>query len=62
MTEKTIIHTMELPYGQEWLWYPEANMVALSPCLDAAGRERALSEVQAYWRRSCIKLVPQVAG
>lgn len=59
MVEKTIIKTLELPFGQEWLWYPDANVVVLSPCLDEQGRQRALSEVQAYWRRSCLHVVAE---
>lgn len=57
MIEKTVIKTLELPYGQDWLWYPDANVVVLAPHLDACGRERALSEVQAHWRRSWIHIV-----
>ena len=46
------IVTMALPYDQEWLWYPELNIVALAPHLDVEGRERALDELQAQWRAS----------
>lgn len=58
MNEDTLIKTMPLPGDQKWAWYADANIVALSPCLDDEGRERAISEVQAYWRRSCIRVVP----
>jgi hypothetical protein len=44
--------TMELPHGQEALWYPDLNVVALAPHLDAAGRERALDELHQRWRRA----------
>lgn len=57
MNEDTLVKTMPLPYGQEWLWIADANMVILSPCLDEVGRERALCEVSAHWRRSCLRLV-----
>jgi hypothetical protein len=46
------IVTMPLPFGQDWLWYEEFNVVALAPHLDAAGRERALDELQAQWRQT----------
>lgn len=61
MTEKTVVKTIELPDGRDWLWYADANVVALAPHLDDEGRERALSEVQAFWRRSCLHLVPDPA-
>lgn len=48
--------TMPLPYGQNWLWYPEFNIVALAPHLTGCERERALDELQAQWRQS-IRLV-----
>jgi hypothetical protein len=44
--------TMELPHGRDWLWFEEFNIIAFSPRLDAAGRERALDECQAEWRQS----------
>lgn len=56
MNEETIVKTLELPPGQLWEWYGDANVVALSPCLDAAGREVALDEVQRHWRRSCLRV------
>jgi hypothetical protein len=52
----TDIVTMDLPFGQDWLWFAELNMVALAPHLDAAARERALDELQEEWRRS-VRLV-----
>lgn len=57
MTEKTLIKTMPLPFGQCWAWYPDANVIALSPDLTESEREHALCEVQAHWRRSCIRIV-----
>ena len=46
------IVTFELPFGQEALWYPEWNVVAVAPHLDEAGRERALDRLQAEWRQA----------
>lgn len=43
--------TMPLPNGRDWLWYSDLDIVALAPHLDVAGRERALDELQAEWRR-----------
>lgn len=57
MNEKTLIKTVSLPFGQDWALYSDANVVALSPRLDEAGRERALSEVADHWRRSCLRIV-----
>ena len=57
MTEKTLIKTLDLPLGQDWEWFGDANIVGLSRHLDAAGRERALNEVQDHWRRSCLRIV-----
>lgn len=57
MNEKTLIKTLELPHGQNWAWYGDANIVVLSPCLDAEGREQALSELQDHWRRKCLRVV-----
>jgi hypothetical protein len=58
VNEETLIKTMELPNGQTWAWYADANIVALSPELDEAGREAAISAVQDHWRRSCLRVVP----
>lgn len=57
MSEDTLIKTMRLPHGRLWEWFADLNVVALCPSLDAAGREWALSEVQAHWRRSCLRAV-----
>lgn len=57
MNEKTVVTTMELPHGQEWAWFADANVVALARSLDEAGRQRALTEVQKHWRRSCLRVV-----
>lgn len=44
--------TMPLPHGRDWLYYPDLNIVALAPHLDQVGRERAIDEFHAEWRRS----------
>lgn len=43
---------METAYGEDAVWHPDLNLVVLHPRLDAAGRERALDELQARWRRT----------
>lgn len=58
MDEKTLVKTMSLPFGQPYAWYGDLNMVVLCPSLDDAGRKRAMDEVQAHWRRSCLQVVP----
>ena len=57
MSEQTLIKTLDLPCGQDWAWYADANIVGLGRHLDAEGRERALNEVQDHWRRSCLRVV-----
>ena len=58
MNEHTLIKTMPLPQGRDWEWFADANIVVLAPHLCEEGRERALTEVQAHWRRSCIRVLP----
>lgn len=43
---------METAYGEDAVWHPDLNLVVLHPRLDEAGREQALDELQARWRRS----------
>lgn len=57
MNEDTLVVTLDLPFGQSWAWYPDANMVALKPGMCPEQQEQALSEVQAHWRRSIIRVV-----
>lgn len=56
--EPTVQMILDLPPGQDWAWLPDCNIVALSSRLDAAGRERAISDLQATWRRSLLRSVP----
>ena len=57
MNEDTLIKTMQLPNGRLWEWFADANLVVLSPCLDQDGREAAISELQAQWRRTGIRVI-----
>lgn len=62
MDEYTLIKTaaFPLPHGEVGLWYPDLNVVVLSPELDTeARRHLALWEVQAHWRQECIRFVPE---
>jgi hypothetical protein len=58
VNEETLVKTMELPDGRDWEWYGDLNVVVLAPHLCPARREVALNEVQAHWRRSCIRILP----
>jgi hypothetical protein len=58
VNEDTLVKTMELPYGQDWAWFADANVVVLSPHLCDVQRDRALREVQEHWRRSCLRILP----
>lgn len=53
---------MDLPFEQDALWFQEFNIVAVSPRLDAAGRERALDRLQEEWRSALRPDVQQAAG
>jgi hypothetical protein len=57
MNEDTLIKTMPLPHGQTWALFADANVIVLSPCLDEDGREQALNDVQAHWRRSGLRII-----
>jgi hypothetical protein len=57
VNEKTKIETMPLPFGQEWELFADANVIVLSPELDARGRQRALDEIQSHWRRHSMHVV-----
>lgn len=56
MNEDTIVLTMELPGPRKWAWLPDANMIILAAGMCPAEQESALSEVQAHWRRSHLRL------
>lgn len=55
-SEETVFRTIELPNGQSWAWYPDLNIIAFAPHLDCAGRQRAIDEIQAQWRREHMRL------
>lgn len=52
MSEKTLLRTMVLPAGQDWVWYPDLNMVGLSDRLDEQGRREAVRAMQWWWQRA----------
>lgn len=54
--EETVIHILDLPAGQDWVWFADGNIIGLSRRLDEAGREAALCDLQATWRRSLIRV------
>lgn len=56
--EETIIMPTRLPDGQDWAWHPDLNLVEISDRLDEVGIMVALSDLQAQWRRTMIRLVP----
>lgn len=60
--EKTIVKTMPLPNGRKWAWYADANLIALAPGLSEEERDDALTEVTAFWRRSCLRIVSGVVA
>lgn len=60
--EKTVQMVLDLPEGRDWEWLPDCNILVLASRLDEAGRQRALSDLQATWRRQFIKAVPERAG
>lgn len=43
---------LEPSHGEDAVWHRTLNVIAVSPRLDAAGRERALDELLAEWRQS----------
>lgn len=57
-TEKTVLIVMDLPDGKEWAWLADCNVLAVSAALDGEGRERAITDCQATWRRQFIHSVP----
>lgn len=42
MNEHTLIRTVQLPAGQRWTWYRDANVVGISADLCPAGRREAI--------------------
>lgn len=52
MNDRTIVRTVRLPAGKDFHWFNDLNLLALSDRLDAAGRRRAVDQLQAQWRAS----------
>lgn len=52
--------TMPLPHNREWLYYPDINLLALSPHLDEAGRQRCAEELAFEWRKDMRKRLTSV--
>lgn len=48
---------MNLPEGQDYVRYADLNVIVLSTRLDCAGRERAIADLQAQWRREHLQLI-----
>lgn len=60
MNEHTLVKTMQLPFGQPWTWYGDANVLVLSPDLKTEEqRQNAISEAVAHWRRNFLRVVPE---
>jgi hypothetical protein len=58
VAEKTLVMPVDyLPQGVDWQWMPELNMVLIRDTLDELEGHRALIEVSAVWRRSCLRVV-----
>lgn len=55
------IVTMDLPFGQDALWFAEFNIVAVRPGLDGAARERAIDRLQLEWRSALHPMAPTAA-
>jgi hypothetical protein len=60
--EKTIIKVMRLPEGEDWKYYGDLNVIAVSDQLDEAGQMVAILDLQAHWRRSMIHVVEPRQG
>lgn len=61
--EETVQMVLELPEGHRgWEWLPDCNIMVLSSRLNPAERERAITDLQATWRRQFIKAVPEPAA
>ena len=62
MNEDTVIRYMPLAPGtRPWRWHADANLVVLCSSLDENGREEALSDLQAHWRREGLRVVTDEA-
>lgn len=58
MNEETIIRTIPLRPGRRWEWFADCNVIGLAPGLTDTERQEAVTELQAEWRRSGLRLIP----
>lgn len=57
MIEQTIVLTLSLKDGEDYVWYGDANTVGLSSRLTEAERARALEDLASQWRQSMLRVV-----
>lgn len=57
MNEDTVFRTLALPNGRDWEFYEDVNVMVFAPHLGPEGRERAIREFQARWRRFALRTV-----
>ena len=55
--EQTIVRVMDLPEGQETVWFPDCNMVGVARRLCEEERDRAIQELTVRWRRSMLRVI-----
>lgn len=60
MSEQTVEIKIETD-SDEAVWMGDANVVLMPSHLDTAGREQALCNLAAKWRRKFIRVVSSVA-
>lgn len=56
MIEETVVRVVDLD-GDEAVWLGDANVVLVGRHLDEEGRQRALADLSAKWRRSFLRVV-----
>jgi len=57
MYEETVVVVMPLPAGVNAVFCEDSNIVCLSDQLDEDGRDQALAELQAQWRRNALRSI-----
>lgn len=62
MNEQTIVRTIPLQPGRRAEWFADANVIGLAPGLSECEQDQAITELQAEWRRSGMRLVPGRLG
>lgn len=59
MCDGIVLVFVDIPIEPGYAWLEDTNTIALSRHLDAAGRQRALEQLQGEWRRELgSQLVP----